>query len=201
MINFFTLILLALLVLLQVILVTALFKNIHFSRQDKHYKNKELVRDVLEAILLVSVIFLLVYKYLQFVGISNKNSYKSAMVVVVVTLIVYGGINYNFFRAVYNENFSCKTIDDLQKKDIEFLTDDKAFSMVTSRDRMECSGKDIYAFGNLYPFHSIDIRNLPGHREEMVETVTAEFNSDKKNNFKLDVVPLDMAENEIVANN
>ena len=61
MINFFTLVLLALLVLLKVILVTAIFKNITFSKQDKHYKNKVLTRDLLEVILLVSVIFLLVY--------------------------------------------------------------------------------------------------------------------------------------------
>ena len=81
MINFFTLILLALLVLLEVILVTAIFKNITFSKRDKHYKNKVMTRDILEMILLISVIFLLVYKYLQFMNVSNSNAYKSAIII------------------------------------------------------------------------------------------------------------------------
>ena len=92
MINFFTLVLLALLVLLKVILDT-LFKNITFSLQDKHYKNKVLTRDLLEVILLVSVIFLLVYKYLEFMKISSENAYKSAITVVLITIVFYVFIN------------------------------------------------------------------------------------------------------------
>jgi len=200
MINFFTLILLALLVLLEVILVTAIFKNITFSKQDKHYKNKVMTRDILELILLISVIFLLVYKYLQFMNISNTNAYKSAIIIVIITIIVYVYINYDFLKSIFVENFECATVDDLQGEQIKYLTDDKVFSMVPANARMGCSGKDMYAFGNLYPFHSIDIKSLPEHREEMVETVNVKFNDNEKNNFKLDVVPLEEAENEIVNN-
>ena len=50
------------------------------------------------------------------------------------------------------------------------------------------------------PSIPIDIKSLPGHRDEMKEVIQAEFNEDKKNNFKLDVVPLDHAENELVIN-
>ena len=200
MINIFTLVLLALLVLLKVILVTAIFKNITFSKQDKHYKNKVLTRDILEVILLVSVIFLLVYKYLEFMNISSENAYKSAITVVLITIVFYVFINYDFFKNMYTENFKCPTVDEVQANGINYLTDDKVFSMVPAQARAECSGKDMYAFGHLYPFHSIDIKNLPGHREEMKEVVQAEFNENNKNNFKLDVVPLDHAENELVIN-
>lgn len=200
MINFFTLVLLALLVLLKVILVTAIFKNITFSRQDKHYKNKVLTRDLLEVILLVSVIFLLVYKYLEFMNISSQNAYKSAITVVLITIVFYVFINYDFFKDVYTENFKCPTVDDLQKESINYLTKDKIFSLVPAQARDECSGKDMYAFGHLYPFHSIELESLPDHREEMKEVVQAEFNDTKKNNFKLDVVPLDHAENDLVIN-
>ena len=200
MINFFTLVLLALLVLLKVILVSAIFKNITFSKQDKHYKNKVLMRDLLEVILLVSVIFLLVYKYLEFMNISSVNAYKSAITVVLITIVFYVFINYDFFKTMYTENFECSTVDDLQGDQIKFLTDSKVFSMVPAQARDECSGKDMYAFGHRYPFHSIDLKSLPGHREEMVEIVNAEFNENKKNNFKLDVVPLDQAEDELVIN-
>lgn len=199
MINFFTLILLALLVLLEVILVTAIFKNITFSKRDKHYKNKVMTRDILEMILLISVIFLLVYKYLQFMNVSNSNAYKSAIIIVIITIIVYGYINYNFFKSMFTENFECATVDEAQGKQITYLTDDKVFSMVPSNTRMECSSKDMYSFGHKYPFHSIDLKSLPGNQEEMSETVKVNFN-DKKNNFKLHVIPLEEAENEIVNN-
>ncbi len=200
MINFFTLVLLALLVLLKVILVTAIFKNITFSKNDKHYKNKVLTRDLLEVILLVSVIFLLVYKYLEFMNISSENAYKSAITVVLITIVFYVFINYDFFKTMFTENFKCPTVDEVQSGDINYLSKDKVFSMVPSQARAECSGKDMYAFGHLYPFHSIDLKSLPGHREEMVEVINAEFNENKKNNFKLDVVPLDQAEDELVIN-
>ena len=201
MINFFTLILLALLVLLEVILVTTIFKNVTFSSNDKHYKNKVLMRDILEVILLVAVIFLLVYKYLEFMNVSSVNAYKSAMTIVIITIVVYVFINYNFFKALYNENFSnCDTVEDVQGDQIKYLSKDKVFSMVPAQARAQCSGKDMYAFGHLYPFHSIDIKSLPGHREEMVEKVTAEFNDKKKEDYKLVVIPLDQAEHELVAN-
>ena len=46
MINFFTLILLALLILLKIILVTAIFNNVSFKEDNKNYKTKILVRDM-----------------------------------------------------------------------------------------------------------------------------------------------------------
>ena len=46
MINFFTIVLLGLLILLKVILVTSLFKNIEISRSDKHFKTKTIIKEV-----------------------------------------------------------------------------------------------------------------------------------------------------------
>ena len=133
-------------------------------------------------------------------NISSENAYKSAITVVLITIVFYVFINYDFFKTMYTENFKCPTVDEVQADSINYLTNDKVFSMVPAQARAECSGKDMYAFGHLYPFHSIDIKSLPGHRDEMKEVVQAEFNEDKKNNFKLDVVPLDHAENELVIN-
>ena len=89
MINFFTLILLALLILLKIILVTAIFNNVVFKEDEKNYKTKVLVRDIFEAILLVCVIFVLVTKYLEFVNVAPRTAYISGIVVSILTLVFY----------------------------------------------------------------------------------------------------------------
>ena len=201
MINFFTIVLLGLLILLKVILVTSLFKNIEISRSDKHFKTKTIIKDTVEGLLLLIIIFLLVYKYLQFMGTSNVGAYRVAILAIVLVFIFYVILNAEHFSKTLKENFKCKTVDDLEINDTDFLTEDKIFSIVPSNVRASCSGKDMYNFGNLYPFNSLTVKNLVGNRPEMSETVEAEFDEEGKDDFKFNVISLEEADNTILLNN
>jgi hypothetical protein len=188
MINFFTLILLALLILLKIILVTAIFNNVVFKDDEKNYKTKALVRDIFEAILLVCVIFVLVTKYLEFVNVAPRTAYISGIVVSILTLVFYLAMNFNFLDKYYKETFKCETIGDLHSNKIKHLTDDKVFSMTPSQTLLRCSDSSIYSFDDKYPFTKGDMSNTIDHREELVEQDKPEFNNSENPNMKLLVI-------------
>ena len=60
--------LLAILVLIQIMLVTTIFNNIKINRAVSHYKIKELLLDLFELGFMVLVIYLLSLNYLEYVG-------------------------------------------------------------------------------------------------------------------------------------
>ena len=132
MINFFTLILLALLILLKIILVTAIFNNVSFKEDNKNYKTKILVRDILEAFLLICVIYVLVVKYLEFINVPSNTANTWGSVSAFVTLVLYVLLNLNFLKKYYKETFQCESVSELHRDKIDYLTDSKVFSLVPS---------------------------------------------------------------------
>jgi hypothetical protein len=188
MINFFTLILLALLILLKIILVTAIFNNVIFKENEKNYKTKILIRDILEAILLTCVIFVLVTKYLEFINVLPRTAYIWGLVIAVITLVFNLLINFNFLDKYYNETFKCETVGDLHSNKIPYLTDNKVFSMVPSATLLKCQDSSIYSFDHKYSFTKGDMSNTIGHRKELVEYDNPEFNNAENPNMKLMVI-------------
>ena len=43
-------------------------------------------------------------------NISSENAYKSAITVVLITIVFYVFINYDFLKTIYTENFKCPTV-------------------------------------------------------------------------------------------
>jgi hypothetical protein len=190
MINFFTLILLALLILLKIILVTAIFNNVSFKEDNKNYKTKVLVRDILEAFLLICVIFVLVVKYLEFINVSSKTAYTWGIVSAVVTLVLYVLLNLNFLSKYYKETFQCQSVGELHSDKIDYLTDSEVFSLVPSQTMIQCNNKNIYSHENKYPFSFGDLSNTIGHRNELVDSENQVFNDTENDNMKFLVVDL-----------
>ena len=62
--------LLAILVLIQIMLVTTIFKNIKVDPRDPHYKKKELFIDLTEVGFMTLIIYLLALNYLEFTGMT-----------------------------------------------------------------------------------------------------------------------------------
>tara|TARA_Y100000590_G_scaffold244948_1_gene275307 strand:+ start:32 stop:628 length:597 start_codon:yes stop_codon:yes gene_type:complete len=194
MINFFTLILLALLILLKVILVTAIFNNISFKEENK---SKILIRDFLEAILLICVIFVLVVKYLQFINVSKRAAILSGTVVAGVTLVLYVIINFKILDRYFQENFQCNTVKDLHADKIEYLTDNKIFSMTPSNVLSKCPDSNLYAHENKYPFNIGNMSDTLGHMENLIEEENPEFNSTESPNMNLLVVDLNGRDSDL----
>ena len=190
MINFFTLILLALLILLKIILVTAIFNNVSFKEDNKNYKTKILVRDILEALLLICVIFVLVVKYLEFINVSSKTAHRWGIVSAFVTLILYIILNLNFLNKYYKETFQCQSVSELHSDKIDYLTESKVFSLVPSQTMIKCNEKNIYSHENKYPFSFGDLSNTLGHRNELVDSKNQVFNDTENDNMKFLVVDL-----------
>ena len=190
MINFFTLILLALLILLKIILVTAIFNNISFKEDNKNYKTKILVRDILEAFLLICVIYVLVVKYLEFINVPSNTANTWGSVSAFVTLILYVLLNLNFLNKYYKETFQCESVSELHSDKIDYLTDSKVFSLVPSQTMIKCNEKNIYSHENKYPFSFGDLSNTIGHRNELVNSENQVFNDTENRNMKFLVVDL-----------
>ena len=190
MINFFTLVLLALLILLKIILVTAIFNNVSFKEDNKNYKTKILVRDILEALLLICVIFVLVVKYLEFINVSSKTAYTWGIVSAFITFVLYILVNLNFLNKYYKETFQCQSVSELHNDKIDYLTDSKVFSLVPSQTMIKCNEKNIYSHENKYPFSFGDLSNTIGHRNELVDYENQVFNDTENDNMKFLVVDL-----------
>ena len=175
---------------MKIILVTAIFNNVSFKEDNKNYKTKVLVRDILEAFLLICVIFVLVVKYLEFINVSSKTAYTWGIVSAVVTLVLYVLLNLNFLSKYYKETFQCQSVGELHSDKIDYLTDSEVFSLVPSQTMIQCNNKNIYSHENKYPFSFGDLSNTIGHRNELVDSESQTFNDTENDNMKFLVVDL-----------
>ena len=65
--------LLGFLILIQVMLVTTIFNNVHLPKNDPK-KKKIIIRDLTELFILTTLTLVLVYNYLQFLGIKMRKT-------------------------------------------------------------------------------------------------------------------------------
>ena len=87
----------------------------------KNYKTKILVRDILEAFLLICVIYVLVVKYLEFINVPSNTANTWGSVSAFVTLVLYVLLNLNFLNKYYKETFQCKAVSELHNDKIDYL--------------------------------------------------------------------------------
>ena len=87
--------LLAILVLIQIMLVSQIFNSIKIPKGVSHYKKRLLIRDLMELSFMTLLIFLLSLNYLEFMGLDFKSSLKWSLMIVLIVIIGYVVNNYN----------------------------------------------------------------------------------------------------------
>ena len=118
-------------------------------------------------------------------------------VVAGVTLVLYVIINFKILDRYFQENFQCNTVKDLHADKIEYLTDNKIFSMTPSNVLSKCPDSNLYAHENKYPFNIGNMSDTLGHMENLIEEENPEFNSTESPNMNLLVVDLNGRDSDL----
>lgn len=155
--------LLAILVLIQIMLVTTIFKNIKVDPRDPHYKKKELFIDLAEVGFMTLVIYLLAVNYLEFIGMSLKKANKWSMLLAL--LVIVGYFVVNFKSLVEGFKSDKKNGDDLS----QYLAGN--FDNSLSLD-------EIYKMSSKYPFDKDNIGKAEKYYQELVKVEKVEFDED-----------------------
>ena len=174
--------LLGFLILIQVMLVTTIFNNVHLPKNDPHYKKKIIVRDLTELFILTTLTLVLVYNYLQFLGIKMRKT-------LTISIIIAGCVfisNIIFNRETLFGNIEHMT--NINSNDIEDNRE-SVFSSVPAAYKLMENDENIFNFANKYSF-SLFERSRPMTKVEksMIETEEMKFNEPRNEPLKLHVV-------------
>ena len=175
--SYLSLLVLMVLVLIELGIITFIFNNIKFSKTDKQFKNKVLLRDILELVVLLTLTSLLVYNYVKYLNLKHLNPLLITVVLSVAVIIFWLGLNIdNLKETVLGENsifkFLFKEVDIVKqvvegkannkKKDTEnnnsnrdvedYLNKNSVFSKYPANAR-DIEKVRNYRFNNLYPFY------------------------------------------------
>jgi len=159
--------LLAILVLIQIMLVSQIFNSIKIPKGVSHYKKRVIIKDLMELCFMTLVIFLLSLNYLEFMGLDFKCSLKWSLMIVLLVIVGYVVSNYKEIMEGFTENKENKENND--KNNISgYIAGNYSFGK---------NPEAVYRFNHLYPF-SLDERgtNIPSNKQITVSE--AEFNSD-----------------------
>ena len=169
--------LLAILVLIQIMLVTTIFNNIKINRADPHYKIKELLLDLFELGFMVLVIYLLSLNYLEFVGVSISVANKWSLGIISVVIIGYLVIN---FRTLMKD-FGLDVVDKVKDKVKEVRRkreEEKDISKhLAGNYNNTVSMDDRYKISKKYPFYLDSIGKPVNNHPELVSVEKPEFNN------------------------
>ena len=174
--------LLGFLILIQVMLVTTIFNNVHLPKNDPHYKKKIIVRDLTELFILTTLTLVLVYNYLQFLGIKMRKT-------LTISIIIAGCVfisNIIFNRETLFGNIEHMT--NINSNDIEDNRE-SVFSSVPAAYKLMENDENIFNFADKYSF-SLFERSRPMTKVEksMIETEEMKFNEPRNEPLKLHVV-------------
>ena len=151
--------LLAILVLIQIMLVSQIFNSIKIPKGVSHYKKRVIIKDLMELCFMTLVIFLLSLNYLEFMGLDFKCSLKWSLMIVLLVIVGYVVSNYKEIMEGFTEN----------KNNVSgYIAENYS------------SGKNlesIYRFNHLYPF-SLDDSGEGTSSNKQITLSEAEFNSD-----------------------
>ena len=174
--------LLGFLILIQVMLVTTIFNNVHLPKNDPHYKKKIIVRDLTELFILTTLTLVLVYNYLQFLGIKMRKT-------LTISIIIAGCVfisNIIFNRETLFGNIEHMT--NINSNDIEDNRE-SVFSSVPAAYKLMENDENIFNFADKYSF-SLFEKSRPKTKVEksMIETEEMKFNEPRNEPLKLHVV-------------
>lgn len=148
--------LLAILVLIQIMLVSQIFNAIKIPKGVPHYHKRLVIRDLIELTFMSLVIYLLSLNYLEFMGLNIKSASCWSLLIIAVVIVGYLVTNY-------------KTI-------MEGFKNNNISGYLAENYSLGRNPESIYRFNNLYPF-SLDERGVSMPNNEMVNVTEAEFNN------------------------
>ena len=180
--------LLGVLVFVEVILVTYIFNTIHFSKNDRHYRMKEIIRDTLEVLILLILIYILVSKYLEYMVESPQLASKAGMYVALIVFVFWLYFNVDVIRNALvsapkngensknKENFNENNLD-------KYVNNNKVFSNYPAQMRT-LNKRFNPSFNNIYPFDTDNTisHDVDNDSDEMVTVneTPYEFNKETK---------------------
>ena len=151
--------LLAILVLIQIMLVSQIFNSIKIPKGVSHYKKRLIIKDLMELCFMTLVIFLLSLNYLEFMGLDFKCSLKWSLMIVLLVIVGYVVSNYKEIMEGFTEN----------KNNVSgYIAENSSFGK---------NLESIYRFNHLYPF-SLDDSGEGTSSNKQITVSEAEFNSD-----------------------
>lgn len=177
--------LLGFLILIQVMLVTTIFNNVHLPKNDPHYKKKIIVRDLTELFILTTLTLVLVYNYLQFLGIKMRKT-------LIISIIIAGCVfisNIIFNReTLFGNNVNTEHMTNINSNDIEDNRE-SVFSSVPAAYKLMENDENIFNFADKYSFSLFErSRPLTKVEKSMIETEEMKFNEPRNEPLKLHVV-------------
>ena len=156
--------LLAILVLIQIMLVSQIFNSIKIPKGVSHYKKRVIIKDLMELCFMTLVIFLLSLNYLEFMGLDFKCSLKWSLMIVLLVIVGYVVSNYKEIMEGFSEN-----IENNDKNNVSgYIAENYSFGK---------NPESIYRFIHLYPF-SLDDSGEGTSSNQQITVSEAEFNSD-----------------------
>jgi len=175
--------LLGFLILIQVMLVTTIFNNVHLPKNDPHYKKKIIIRDLTELFILTTLTLVLVYNYLQFLGIKMRKTLVLSIIVagcVFITNIIFNRKTLFGANIEHMSNINSNDLEDNRES---------VFSSVPAAYKLMENDENIFNFADKYSF-SLFERSRPMTKVEksMIETEEMKFNEPRNEPLKLHVV-------------
>ena len=151
--------LLAILVLIQIMLVSQIFNSIKIPKGVSHYKKRLIIKDLMELCFMTLVIFLLSLNYLEFMGLDFKCSLKWSLMIVLLVIVGYVVSNYKEIMEGFTEN------------------NNNVSGYIAENYSSGKNPESIYRFNYLYPF-SLDDSGEGTSSNKQITVSEAEFNSD-----------------------
>ena len=170
--------LLAILVLIQIMLVTSIFKNIEVEPRDPHYRKNQILIDLAEVGFMTLVIYLLSINYLEFIGMSLEKANKWSMLLALLVIVGYFVVN---FKSLVEEGFRIRKKTQ-EKEDISQYLAGNYQHTVSLDDR--------YKMGQKYPFVQDSIGKKEKYYKELYNVEQEKFEKDSGEE-KLSVVFLE----------
>ena len=159
--------LLAILVLIQIMLVSQIFNSIKIPKGVSHYKKRLIIKDLMELCFMTLVIFLLSLNYLEFMGLNFKCSLKWSLMIVLLVIVGYVVSNYKEIMEGFTENI----------ENIENNENNNVSGYIAENYSSGKNPESIYRFNHLYPF-SLDDSGEGTSSNKQITVSEAEFNSD-----------------------
>ena len=184
--------LLGFLILIQIMLVTTIFNNVQLPKEDPHYEKKIIIRDLTELFILTTLTLVLVYNYLQFLGIKMRKT-------LIISIIVAGCV------FVFNIILNRKVLFSKKSNSIEHMSNisdnmnlvegnyennnNSAFSSIPAAYKLMKNDENIFNFANKYSF-SLFERSRPMTKVEksMISVEDMKFNDPRNDPLRLHVV-------------
>ena len=167
--------LLGFLILIQVMLVTTIFNNVKLSKNDIHYHKKKVIRDLTELFILTMLTLVLVFNYLNFLGIDMKQTLIISVILAATVFVINIIINRHIFFGSVIENMT--------------NSNDNIFNSVPSAYKLMKNDQQNFNFSDKFSF-SLFERSPPMTKveQDMIVTEDMQFNDSRKVPLKLHVV-------------